>query len=75
MEWYRKTKIVITAMCMTFLLLSGCGNEASLETKTEAAAYANANDQHKEPKSEEDSMIIKANETEYEVVLDQNESG
>lgn len=74
MEWYRKTKIVITAMCMTILLLSGCGNEASLESKTEAAMYANANDQHKEAKSEEDSMIIKANETEYEVVLDQNES-
>ena len=68
-------KIVIVAMCMTVLLLSGCGNESALETKNEAATEAvNTNEQNTEPESEEESMTIKVNETEYEVVLDQNET-
>lgn len=75
MTWYRKMKIVIAAMCMTILLLSGCGNESALETKNEAATDAvNTNEQNTEPESEEESMTIKVNETEYEVVLDQNET-
>ena len=75
MKWYRKMKIVIVAMCMTVLLLSGCGNKSALETKNEAATEAvNTNEQNTEPESEEESMTIKVNETEYEVVLDQNET-
>ena len=47
-------KIVIVAMCMTVLLLSGCGNESALETKNEAATEAvNTNEQNTEPESEE----------------------
>lgn len=68
-------KIVIAAMCMTIFLLSGCGNESSLEIKNEAATdVENTDEQNKEPESEEESMTIKVNETEYEVVLDHNET-
>ena len=65
MKWYRKMKIIIAAICMTILLLSGCGNESSLETKNEAATDVNTDEQNKGPESEEESMTIKVNEMEY----------
>lgn len=50
---------------MTILLLSGCGNESSLETKNEAATDVNTDEQNKGPEREEESMTIKVNEMEY----------
>ena len=74
MERYEKMRIVIAAMCMVFFLLSGCVNETSLEAKNSAATSVTANEQDNKSESENESMTIKVNEIEYEVVLDQNET-
>lgn len=67
-------KIVIAAMCMTVLCCPDVGMNPLQKQKEAATGGVNTNEQNTEPESEEESMTIKVNETEYEVVLDQNET-